>query len=412
MFMKGTTTERRIGVLRWWTAALALAGVGIMAYLTSLHFTGGSAGCDFGAGFSCSTVNQSTYSEILGIPVAVLGLLYFVAVAALAVLPRFRGSFTAILLASAFSLFFGVYLSVVEHLVIDSICLYCELSKVLMVALIGIALAGAKLADEEVPLEWVLWILALAIAFSYGAWTVQRVPSAGETASTAPGAVVAQESGAEAVVGTDAAADRVSVVQCPFQNPNGSVECSGGNSWCGETCRAEPSCPPPTTRIDCGSCTCVCPDGTLGCVLADSSMPVSPGAGDVPNPVANDAPATRVVPQKAPATAAPFYEEFTQEAYVRAKAEGRPVLLYFWAGWCPICRAEEPGIRETVEAMDVPVAGFRVDFDAETAMKRSFSVPYQHTTVLLNTNGNEVTRFIGPVKRATLESAIRDAYSN
>ncbi|MBI4457978.1 thioredoxin family protein, partial [Candidatus Uhrbacteria bacterium] len=85
------------------------------------------------------------------------------------------------------------------------------------------------------------------------------------------------------------------------------------------------------------------------------------------------------------------------------------VLLYFWASWCPICRAEEPGIRAAVEAMDVPVAGFRVNFDVESALKKQFKIPYQHTTVILDTRGQESSRFSGPVDGDTLRAAIRAA---
>lgn len=201
--------------------------------------------------------------------------------------------------------------------------------------------------------------------------------------------------------------------QCPSQNPNGSVQCADGNSWCGETCRTEPACPPPTTMIDCGSCTCLCPDGTLKCVNGDAAaMPLPPSDGDRPSPVATDAPATRVVPQKAAANATPYYIAFTDEQYRVAKDEGRPVLLYFWAAWCPVCRAEEPGIKAVAESADVPIAGFRVDFDTADAMKRSFKVPYQHTTIVLNTNGVEIARFTGPVSEQTLRATLRDAYAN
>jgi thiol-disulfide isomerase/thioredoxin len=105
----------------------------------------------------------------------------------------------------------------------------------------------------------------------------------------------------------------------------------------------------------------------------------------------------------------PYYVAFTAEQYAKAKAEGRPVLLYFWASWCPICRAEEPKIKEIVETMDVPVAGFRVNYDTQADLKAAFKIPYQHTTVILNAAGAEVERFTGPTAEGTLRAALRAA---
>ena len=112
---------------------------------------------------------------------------------------------------------------------------------------------------------------------------------------------------------------------------------------------------------------------------------------------------------EAPAAGPAAYVAYSDAAYKKALADGRPILLYFWAGWCPICRAEEPKVRSTVEAMDVPVAGFRVDYDTERALKNRFNITYQHTTVILDTRGQESSRFNGPIPEADLRTALRAA---
>lgn len=77
--------DRRVVVPRWLspvTLVLAVIGVGVSSYLTAEHFSGSThlAGCSSGGGtINCGAVTTSAESHIVGIPVAVLGLAYFVA---------------------------------------------------------------------------------------------------------------------------------------------------------------------------------------------------------------------------------------------------------------------------------------------------------------------------------------------
>ena len=49
-------------------------------YLTYQHYKEGSSFCDLSEGLSCGVVNQSEWSELFGIPVAILGLLTFLGI--------------------------------------------------------------------------------------------------------------------------------------------------------------------------------------------------------------------------------------------------------------------------------------------------------------------------------------------
>ena len=70
--------------LRLAIAALALAGTAIAGYLTWARYAHETLACPIGGG-GCETVQQSSYSELVGVPVALLGLLLYVAVLALVV---------------------------------------------------------------------------------------------------------------------------------------------------------------------------------------------------------------------------------------------------------------------------------------------------------------------------------------
>ena len=66
--------------LRLASAAVATAGLAIAAYLTAVHYTGGSPACAIAHG--CEVVQQSRYAELAGVPVALLGLLGYAAILA------------------------------------------------------------------------------------------------------------------------------------------------------------------------------------------------------------------------------------------------------------------------------------------------------------------------------------------
>ena len=66
------------------TLALALVGVAVSIYLTIEHFSGSTVlACPENATINCTKVTSSSWSRFAGIPVAVLGLAYFVGMAVL-----------------------------------------------------------------------------------------------------------------------------------------------------------------------------------------------------------------------------------------------------------------------------------------------------------------------------------------
>ena len=92
------------------------------------------------------------------------------------------------------------------------------------------------------------------------------------------------------------------------------------------------------------------------------------------------------------------YIEFNQVDYQKALGEGKIILLYFYASWCPICKAEQ---QETFAAFNElgneNVVGFRVNYrDSDTdadeeELAKQFGITYQHTKVILK-DGNQVLK--------------------
>jgi len=123
------TALGRAGLMRWGAlAVLGVAGMGVAAYLTYTHWADKAVACG-GLG-RCETVQQSEYSTIAGVPVALLGGLAAAALVAVA-LSRLGGlplavewaSMAALGLTTA-SVAFAAYLTYIELFVLEAICIY------------------------------------------------------------------------------------------------------------------------------------------------------------------------------------------------------------------------------------------------------------------------------------------------
>ncbi len=117
--------------LRWSTFALAILGLAASAYLTYTHFTDSAlAGCTETSGaVNCGKVTTSPQSVVFGIPVAVLGLAFYVFLVAIMSPYAWRSARREIALARIASLVVGIgfvlYLIYAELFDIGAICLYC-----------------------------------------------------------------------------------------------------------------------------------------------------------------------------------------------------------------------------------------------------------------------------------------------
>jgi uncharacterized membrane protein len=118
-------SERRLQVA---VAAFATAGAAIAAYLTYARYAHNAIACTTGG---CETVQSSDYAELLGVPVAVLGLTTYLFVLGTAFfrgeLARATGAVTAVA-----GVLFGIYLLVTQLVVVEAICEWCLASDLLL----------------------------------------------------------------------------------------------------------------------------------------------------------------------------------------------------------------------------------------------------------------------------------------
>ena len=124
--------------LRAASAAVSAVGLAIAAYLTIVHYAGGEPVCAVAHG--CATVQRSEYAHLAGIPVALLGLLGYVAIlGSLARDGEVWRTATAFLALAGFG--FSAWLTYVEVVRLDAICIWCVGSAICMTLLAGLSVA-------------------------------------------------------------------------------------------------------------------------------------------------------------------------------------------------------------------------------------------------------------------------------
>jgi uncharacterized membrane protein len=136
------------------TFALAIGGTAVAAYLTVAHYTSPDVlACSSTGVIDCERVTTSAQSEVLGIPVALLGLLWFVAMVGLCSPWAWRSPARWVSIARQAAVWSGMafvlWLVFAELFVIDAICLWCTAAHVVAFALFVIVLLYGSGAAEE-----------------------------------------------------------------------------------------------------------------------------------------------------------------------------------------------------------------------------------------------------------------------
>ena len=123
--------------LRWAVAALALIGVGIAGYLTYTHFKGSPPVC---LTSGCEVVQNSRWSELFGIPVALLGLLTYLSIVASTLIRHPLAKQAGAMLALV-ALGFNAYLFYIQAHEIGRYCTWCVSNEIVSLLLAPVAIA-------------------------------------------------------------------------------------------------------------------------------------------------------------------------------------------------------------------------------------------------------------------------------
>lgn len=99
-------------------------------------------------------------------------------------------------------------------------------------------------------------------------------------------------------------------------------------------------------------------------------------------------------------------DPYDQGRFDRLQAQGRPVLVWIHAVWCPTCKAQGkvlPGLLARPELKDVTV--MKVDFDSQKRLVRQFRA-VQQSTLIMHRGGRETGRSIGDTEPDSLHALL------
>ncbi len=130
---------------------LCLVGLAIDIYLTFEHYTGNATlVCSDKGAINCGKVTTSIYSKLAGIPVADLGVAFFLGMLILCVPAAWRAANPRVhqlrLLGVSVSMVMVLYLFYAELRWIRAICLYCTATHVVAFLLFLVVLWGDAIA--------------------------------------------------------------------------------------------------------------------------------------------------------------------------------------------------------------------------------------------------------------------------
>lgn len=122
----------------------------------------------------------------------------------------------------------------------------------------------------------------------------------------------------------------------------------------------------------------------------------------------------------APALAQAAQIAYTEGALQRVLASGSPVVLDYYADWCPTCHAQRRVISQLMsENADYKdkVTYIEVDWDTykSAPITTDFKVPRRSTLIAVGTDGNELARVVAQTGydeiKALFDAALSSATS-
>jgi len=124
--------------LRTTLIVLAAVGLCLAGYLSYVHYSGVTPPCSI-KGNPCSQVQKSRYSELAGIPVALIGLIGYTAILGSLLAPEGERARFVTMAMTLGGFGFSAYLTYRELFTLHKICEWCVASAAIMTIMTGLS---------------------------------------------------------------------------------------------------------------------------------------------------------------------------------------------------------------------------------------------------------------------------------
>ncbi len=136
--------------LRKTLIVLTAIGVLLASYLTYVHYSGVTPPCSI-KGNPCSQVQKSKYSELAGVPVALMGLIGYIAILASLLAPDSERTRFATMAFALGGFGFSMYLTYREIFTLHKICEWCVGSAVIITIIMCLSVWRFLVGDTPSP---------------------------------------------------------------------------------------------------------------------------------------------------------------------------------------------------------------------------------------------------------------------
>ena len=95
-----------------------------------------------------------------------------------------------------------------------------------------------------------------------------------------------------------------------------------------------------------------------------------------------------------------------EENYKELAAQGKPIVLDFWATWCGPCKKIGPIIEELANEYEGQVIIGKVDVEEAEDLTAEFGIRNVPTVIFIK-NGEVVDKSVGAATKAVLEEKVK-----
>ena len=102
-------------------------------------------------------------------------------------------------------------------------------------------------------------------------------------------------------------------------------------------------------------------------------------------------------------------QPYTQAQFDALQQQGKPILVWIHADWCPTCRAQGKVLDELLPTPALQgLTVLKVDFDDQKPVVRAFRAVRQSTFILFK-GGKEIGRSLGDTRRDSILAFLKQA---